>query len=422
MLTASIHNTANKIWQGGFDPRSTTGGLANPVNDYVMSFKNQKAIIDKHGGDLVTEIHLEGGSTFGTSYEITYNGWKWTDATFNRYTFNGGSCMNPTSAKSTCAGGKPMFQHVDTANWYSNACCCSANNAWGYYGGCGFSQWGTKVDAGHGNMFAHNINMNGQYVNPPSGPVAMKLFYFKFANFETPAVAHNAKMICNKNLNAKFPRFETVNLDSHSYFGAKFASKAQKIKVWCVGHQKVLVTNVKSFEASSIWGAGQNPKYTTYGSPGSDYLLALDTWRKLISAYGTANLRTVINGPDNTRSGHSGTYSLVYNDFQLDSSFRYRHNRGSCPNGSCGSGPQWQHNDPRTMTWTGSLYDKGACCCSSNSAWGWYGGCGFSQFGSKVDAHHGNTRAHNVNPDGNYVNPPVTGVDSKQFYLEFTAL
>jgi hypothetical protein len=416
MMVASIHDTTNAMWQGGFNPRTTTGGTANPNVDYTMSFADQKAIIDLHPADLVTEIHLEAGSAAGTSYELVYNGWNWDDNTFNTYTFNGGSCHNPEGTASCTS---PSFQHVDTATFYADACCCSANDAWGYYGSCGFSQYGTKVDSSHGNAFAHPINANGNYQNPAVVAVNYKLFYFKFSNFEGRAAAPAASTVCS---GGSFPRTENINMNSEAYFGSQFAS-ADLMEVFCAAENKVMVANVQNFEASSIWGGGNDPVNVQYGSTASDYLLPIKHWRALIQAFGTANLITEIKGSDNNRIGGSGDYSLVYNDFQLDASYNYKHNGGSCPDGNCASGPQFQHNDPRTSAaWTGSLYASSACCCSSNDAWGWYGSCGFSQFGSKVDSSHGNTRAHNINANGDYVNPPVTGVDSKQFYLEFTPL
>jgi len=425
MMVASIHDTTNAMWQGGFDARTTTGGTANPNVDYTMSFAEQKAIIDLYPADLVTEIHLEAGSDngygtqdLGSSYELVYNGWNWHDHTYSTYHFNGGSCHN---SEGTASCTSPQFQHQDTATFFDHACCCSANDAWGYYGACGFSQYGTKVDSSHGNAFAHPINARGEYQNPAVVRVNYKLFYFKFSNFEGRAAAPAAATVCSA-ANGSFPRTENVNMNSEAYFGSEFASAAS-MEVYCVAENKVMVANVQNFEASSIWGGGNDPANVKYGTPTSDYLLPLKDWRALITAFGTANLITDINGSDDNRIGGSGDFSLVYSDFQLDASYNYKHNGGSCPQGTCSGGPQFQHNDPRTSAaWTGTLYADSACCCSSNDAWGWYGSCGFSQFGSKVDNSHGFTRAHNINANGDYVNPPVTGVDSKQFYLEFTPL
>lgn len=83
-----------------------------------------------------------------------------------------------------------------------------------------------------------------------------------------------------------------------------------------------------------------------------------------------------------------------------------------------------QHNDGRVGT-TGRWFD-GACCCSSNNGFGWYGHCGFGQFGFIADGHHGGRFSHPINRHGTYFNPPVGSaargegnVLRKEFWVTF---
>ena len=83
-------------------------------------------------------------------------------------------------------------------------------------------------------------------------------------------------------------------------------------------------------------------------------------------------------------------YTLVYHDFKLDADLNYQHTGGECPQGTGGAcanvarGPQLQHTDVAPGATYGTWFD-GACCCSSNNGFGWYGSCGFGQFGFVAD-------------------------------------
>ena len=155
-------------------------------------------------------------------------------------------------------------------------------------------------------------------------------------------------------------------------------------------------------------------------SSGSDYWIGINAWRTLLSNNAGSNKDLLVKIFLSTGKH----YTLEYKDWDIKSNIYYSHKGGKCYNGSCSSGPQMQHNDGRQGT-TGSWYDR-ACCCSSNNGFGWYGHCGFGQFGFIADGSHGGKFSHPINRDGNYVNPPV-GSDSrgegnvlkKEFWLTF---
>merc|ERR1711998_392521 len=157
-----------------------------------------------------------------------------------------------------------------------------------------------------------------------------------------------------------------------------------------------------------MW-SGSNAR-RTFGSKsvGKDYFLAITEWRRLIEAHGK---RVDLIVKIDLQS--QADYTLVYSNFKLYGDLSYSHDGGKCPQGNCPSGPQMQHDDPRKGKAPSKWFD-GACCCSNNNGFGWYGSCGFGQFGFVADSAHGGKFSHPIDRNGNYVNPPV-GSDARGY-------
>jgi len=175
-----------------------------------------------------------------------------------------------------------------------------------------------------------------------------------------------------------------------------------------------------------MWHGSNGRISNGYKALGSDYWVSINDWKGLIDAHPRRVdlIFKIFLNPS------SNDFTLIYNDFKLDSSLRYYHAGGSCPQGSCPSGPQIQHNDPRTG-WQGSWFDRGCCCyASGTSPFGWYGGCGHGQFGYVVGVNSYSTQnrfAHTIDKNGNYVSPPVGSskrsdglIIRKEIWLHFT--
>eukprot|EP00466_Bigelowiella_natans_P008812 jgi/Bigna1/77496/fgenesh1_pg.48_\ len=175
-----------------------------------------------------------------------------------------------------------------------------------------------------------------------------------------------------------------------------------------------------------MWHGSNGRISNGYKALGSDYWVSINDWKGLIDAHPRRVdlIFKIFLNPS------SNDFTLIYNDFKLDSSLRYYHAGGSCPQGSCPSGPQIQHNDPRTG-WQGSWFDRGCCCyASGTSPFGWYGGCGHGQFGYVVGVNSYSTEnrfAHTIDKNGNYVSPPVGSskrsdglLIRKEIWLHFT--
>jgi hypothetical protein len=185
-----------------------------------------------------------------------------------------------------------------------------------------------------------------------------------------------------------------------------------------VGAKFKLIANVVHPE-KSMWHGGNG---RSGGNNGPDYFMGLNDWATLQSSH-----RTNSGGPAHLFVKiflDTGNYLLQYTNWQLHSGGnQYSHSSGVCYNGNCPSGPQMQHNDDLRTSPQGSWYD-GKCCCSTYDSFGWYGGCGFGQFGFVADGGHGGKFSHPIDKHGIYQNPPV-GSDSfgagnilrKEFWL-----
>ena len=207
--------------------------------------------------------------------------------------------------------------------------------------------------------------------------------------------------------------------------------------------QPIMVARVVNPNAD-MW-KGSNGKVTR-GSRGAggNYMRDIREWAIVIDdfqAQGGSNggviVELVVNifmsggGGLNGAAGVDGSdYQLVYAPFTIHGDLSYQHTGGACPQGTgsglngCqhGFGPMMQHNDDGQHR--GTWYN-GACCCSSNDAFGWYGGCGFGQFGFIADGAHGGRFAHPIDRHGLYRNPPVGSasveggatISRKEFWL-----
>lgn len=184
------------------------------------------------------------------------------------------------------------------------------------------------------------------------------------------------------------------------------------------GAEFKLIANVVNPE-KSMWHGGNG---RTGGSDHNDYFMGLNDWAALLSSHKTNRGRPAhlfVKIFMNTQD-----YLLQYTNWQLhDGGNSYSHSAGVCYNGNCPSGPQMQHNDDLRTSAQGHWFD-GKCCCSKFDSFGWYGSCGFGQFGFVADSSHGGKFSHPIDKHGKYQNPPV-GSDSfgagniirKEFWL-----
>ena len=145
------------------------------------------------------------------------------------------------------------------------------------------------------------------------------------------------------------------------------------VRVLCRDYEEAVVTAVYNGNLA-FWQTG-NPISTTW-NPSSiptdteDYFLSFEGWRHIMNTYGAVDLTTEVNAQMDSAPGHCGFgYKLKYTDFQLDSSYNYRHAGGACAVTTHGSGdlnsctdgnPMWQHNDQSpTAAWNGDLHYAG---------------------------------------------------------------
>ncbi|MBI4704358.1 MAG: hypothetical protein HY744_24910, partial [Deltaproteobacteria bacterium] len=142
----------------------------------------------------------------------------------------------------------------------------------------------------------------------------------------------------------------------------------------------------------------------TYGQPSlaGDYLLAIKLWKALIDADGNApnTLKNDLFPKSYNKFVH------LYPGFLLNDSYQYAHT----------GGPQWQHNDPRNGSFTGTLMKYPNDPVVQCNDIGWWGSCGYSQFSSIKG--YGNNLYHGIPSGGVYAGgPEPTPFDcSKKLY------